>query len=110
MKIGHKIRILREKRNLSQQQLAELLDESQKKISYLESNKISLTIDLLNKIYHKLKLTDEEYYEIVRPESITLNFNEKVHNGFINTQNNYEDKEFKKILIEILRDNGQKEC
>ena len=38
MLIGHKIRNLRDNRKLSQQEMAELLDISQKQYSFIESN------------------------------------------------------------------------
>jgi len=102
MKVGYRIKALRENRHLSQDVFAKMIGESQKNISLLESNKMEITFDILNRIYKELKLSDEEYFELVKPESIIQNFHEKVSNGFINIQNNYEDKTFQVKLIEIL--------
>jgi transcriptional regulator with XRE-family HTH domain len=60
MTIGQRIRHYREQRNLTQQQLADMIGVSNSEISLLESDKRRLTLENLDKIIKALdvKFTD----------------------------------------------------
>jgi transcriptional regulator with XRE-family HTH domain len=47
IKLGHKIRIVREKRGYSQEQLAEKMDINRTTISKIENGKFGITVDYL---------------------------------------------------------------
>jgi transcriptional regulator with XRE-family HTH domain len=47
LKLGDKIRIVREKRGYSQEQLAELMNINRSTISKIENGKFSITVDYL---------------------------------------------------------------
>ena len=47
LKLGDKIRIVREKRSYSQEQLAELMNINRSTISKIENGKFSITVDYL---------------------------------------------------------------
>jgi transcriptional regulator with XRE-family HTH domain len=47
LKLGDKIRIIREKRGYSQEQLAEKMDINRSTISKIENGKFSITVDYL---------------------------------------------------------------
>jgi transcriptional regulator with XRE-family HTH domain len=49
LKLGDKIRIVREKRGYSQEQLAEKMDINRSTISKIENGKFNLSIDYLSK-------------------------------------------------------------
>lgn len=93
MLIGHKIRNLRDNRKLSQQEMAELLDISQKQYSFIESNQTKITFDRLQKIAHVLKLNDDEYFDLVKQESMVLNITNNNDNakGYVHAENYYEE-------------------
>ncbi|MFN8284764.1 MAG: helix-turn-helix transcriptional regulator [Chitinophagales bacterium] len=106
MLIGHKIKNLRENRKLSQDQMADLLDISQKQYSFIESNHTKITFERLQKIAQALKLNDDEYFDLVKQESMVLNItNNNDHaKGYIHAENYYEEstqKEIAKSLKEI---------
>lgn len=108
MMVGHKIKNLRDNRKLSQLELAELLDISQKQLSLIESNQSKITFDRLQKIAQVLKLNDDEYFELVRQESMVLNITNNNDNakGYVHAEHYYEEstqKEIAKSLKEISR-------
>jgi transcriptional regulator with XRE-family HTH domain len=49
LKLGDKIRIVREKRGYSQEQLAEKMDINRSTISKIENGKFSITVDYLER-------------------------------------------------------------
>jgi len=49
LKIGNSIRLIREKRGYSQDQLAEIMDVNRSTISKIENGKFSFSIDYLSK-------------------------------------------------------------
>ena len=92
MLIGHKIRNLRDNRKLSQQEMAELLDISQKQYSFIESNQTKITFDRLQKIAHVLKLNDDEYFDLVKQESMVFNISiNHQAKGYVHAENYYEE-------------------
>lgn len=63
--IGKRIKFLREQRNLSQQDLADLLNVDRQYIWKLETGKKNLTLDYLDKIIFKLNCKHEDFLNII---------------------------------------------
>lgn len=87
--IGHKIKSIRELKNLTQEYMAEKLDISQAAYSKLEKGNTKISEDKLNKIAEILE---------VNPEDITDFDNKKVLNSFNsikgnNSNINYNDQD-----------------
>lgn len=60
--IGQKIKHLREKRGLSQQELADKLETDRQYISKIENGKINMSLDYLDKIIKALKCKPADFY------------------------------------------------
>ena len=107
MLIGHKIRNLRDNRKYSQEQMADILNISQKQYSLIVSNQTKITIERLQKIATALKLSDYEYIDLVKQESMVFNISNNHHaKGYIQTENYYEEstqKEIAKSLNDICK-------
>ena len=67
-KIGIKIRVLRTKLNLSQEQLSELSDLSTNSISAIERGKSKPSIETLEKIANALKIELKELVDVSKIE------------------------------------------
>ena len=59
--IGQRIKFFREKNNLSQQGLADLIGGERQYVSKLEKGKKNMTLDNLDKIITALKCTQEDF-------------------------------------------------
>ena len=60
--VGKKIRTLREKKKLTLQQLADMLDTDRQHISKIEKGKKNITLDYLDKIIEKLESKHEKFF------------------------------------------------
>ncbi|HIP34065.1 MAG TPA: XRE family transcriptional regulator [Bacteroidia bacterium] len=83
MKIGSKLKRIRESKRFSQQEIANMLDISQKTYSNIESDKTKPTIPQLSKLSEFL---DFDLLELLQKQGITFNQkNEKgSNNGIVN--------------------------
>ena len=104
MLIGHKIKNLRYNRKLSQEELASLLNISQKQYSLIESNQTKITFERLQKIAKVLGLSDEEYFELVKEDTMVFNItNNQQAKGSINTENYFEES-INREIVSSLKD------
>ena len=62
--IGKKIKFFREKNNLTQQELADLIGGERQYVSKLEKGKKNMTLDNLDRIIIALKCTQEDFLNI----------------------------------------------
>jgi transcriptional regulator with XRE-family HTH domain len=60
--IGRKIKNQRKKKNLTQQELADLLQVDRQYVWRLENGKINMTLDYLDKIIFKLNCKHEDFF------------------------------------------------
>ena len=97
MQIGSKLKKIRESKRYSQQEIANMLDISQKTYSNIESDKTKPTIHQLSKLSEFL---DFDLLEMLQKQGITFNQkNEKgsnngiVHNNNDNCKDRLKDKE-----------------
>jgi len=60
--IGRKIKFQRKKKNLTQQELADLLQVDRQYVWRLENGKINMTLDYLDKIILKLNCKQEDFF------------------------------------------------
>jgi transcriptional regulator with XRE-family HTH domain len=60
--IGRIIRMQREKRNLSLQELADLLGVDRQYVWRLENGRINMTLDYLDKVITQLKCKREDFF------------------------------------------------
>jgi transcriptional regulator with XRE-family HTH domain len=88
-----KLKYLRKEKGLTQDELALSLNENQATISNIETGK-QKTIDL-QLLYKIASYFEIEPYELLTENGTTINFNEKVENGYAshsqNIQTNNED-------------------
>ena len=99
--LGKKIKYYRELRNLTQEQLAEMIDMSCRSLSFLECGTNFVTADTLEKVCNALKVTpkqlfDFEYYtkspneikkeldRLIKNNSEKINDIYNILNGFLN--------------------------
>ena len=59
--IGQRIKFFREKNNLTQQELADLMGIERQYVSKLETGKISMSLDYLDRIISALKCKHEDF-------------------------------------------------
>lgn len=74
-----KLKILREKKGISQGDVAEALHMAQNTYSRIETGKTKVNLELLYKFAEFYKI---EPYDLVNSDGLTMNFNEKVENGY----------------------------
>ena len=67
--IAQKVKYLRKKQNMSQEELSELADLGLKYINQLENQNVNLTIHSLEKVIVALKMTPEEFFNFDSLES-----------------------------------------
>lgn len=102
LKIGHKIKKLRELRNLTQEHMANSLGLSQSAYSRMELGETEITFSKLEKISEELGMRPEEI--IAFNESMVFNvMNNQTGNGLV-INNNVPNEEVKdnKVLYEQL--------
>lgn len=106
MEIGHKIKKIRELRNLKQESLANALNVSQKTISKIEHGELKVSDEKLAQIAKAMDVSKED---ILNFEEKYSYFNYGTHNGdtayLINNENNEEVKDLTesiKILSQKL--------
>ncbi len=110
MHVGYKLKKLRENKRVSQQEVADFLEISQRTYSNFESDKSKPSIDQLSKLS---ELLDFDLLELLQEQGIT--FNQKNKNGSNNAivKNEYPEQlvtqyEFRiselKELITLLKD------
>lgn len=102
LKIGHKIKKLRELRNLTQEHMASSLGLSQSAYSRMELGETEITFSKLEKISEELGMKPEEI--IAFNESMVFNvMNNQTGNGLV-INNNVPSEEIKdnKVLYEQL--------
>lgn len=101
MYIGHRIKMIRENKNIKQEQIASELGISQKQYSLIESNQTKLTVARMLQIAKLIKVEPEE---LLKPESfVQNNYNNKENKA---AQNYYENVEVVNILkneVEYLK-------
>ena len=59
--IGKKIKLLREKKNMTQQELADLIKTDRQYVWKLEQGKKNITLDYLDKIAKALNVSQDEF-------------------------------------------------
>jgi HTH-type transcriptional regulator/antitoxin HipB len=64
--IGETIREIRKKRNLTQEQLGELIGVRKAQISKLENNRKNITLDTMIKVFHALKAKIDFNVELIK--------------------------------------------
>ena len=67
--IAQKVKYLRKKQNMSQEELSELADLGLKYINQLENQNVNLTIHSLEKVIDALEMTPEEFFNFDSLES-----------------------------------------
>lgn len=99
--VHQKLKALREEKGFSQQQVAEALHLSQNTLSNIETGKTNLDVSQLFKFAEFYKVVPQE---LLNDNSLTMNFNEKVENGYTSyTQTqNVDNKELINALKEQL--------
>ncbi len=110
-KIGERVKYLREKFGLNQTDLADLLGVGQVAISNIESNKSSISIDLLVKLCKYFNVTadfilslDDDKLETTN-EIIDLNINP---NHYIYIENlNKDEQDCVKITVQLFNKNKE---
>ena len=66
MKIGERIFEARNRRNLTQEELAEELDISWRQLQRIEKNEIETSVKTLKKIVHVLEIPDKEILKYIK--------------------------------------------
>jgi len=90
MKIGAQLKKAREEKKFSQQEIANLLDISQKTLSNIESDKSNPTIEQLSKLSEMYEL---DILELLSNQGITFNqHNQEGENNGIVQNYHYPDK------------------
>ncbi len=105
LKIGHKIKKLRELRNLTQEHMANSLGLSQGAYSRMELGETEITFSKLEKISEELGMKPEEV--IAFNESMVFNvMNNQTGNGLVINHNQLseEDKNLHQQLITQLKE------
>lgn len=103
LKIGHKIKKLRELRNLTQEHMASSLGLSQSAYSRMELGETEITFSKLEKISEELGMKPEEI--IAFNESMVFNvMNNQTGNGLVINNNvpNEELKESKALYDQLI--------
>ena len=103
LKIGHKIKKLRELRNLTQEHMASSLGLSQSAYSRMELGETEITFSKLEKISEELGMKPEEI--IAFNESMVFNvMNNQTGNGLVINNNvpNVELKESKALYDQLI--------
>ncbi len=96
MYIGHKIKMIREQRNLKQEFIANELGISQKQYSLIESNQTKLTVSRLIQI---AKIINIEPEELLKNDTfVQNNYNNPINKA---AQNYYENNE---LIIELKQE------
>lgn len=72
---------MREEKGYTQQEVADAIHISQNTLSNIETGKTKVDVTLLYKFAEFYK---KEPYELLNNNGLTMNFNEKVENGYIN--------------------------
>lgn len=91
MQVGSKLKVLRERKKLSQQEIADYLDISQKTYSNMESDKTTPSLTHLARLSELLEFN---ILDILKQEGITFNQNnsELKDNSGSYIVNNFSDK------------------
>jgi transcriptional regulator with XRE-family HTH domain len=63
MTVGERIKYYRERKGLSQEQLAELIGVTQENVSYMENDKVGITVEKLKRICDALDVTIADIVE-----------------------------------------------
>ncbi|MFR8053039.1 MAG: helix-turn-helix domain-containing protein [Negativibacillus massiliensis] len=95
--IGDRIRLLREKQNLSQVQLAEKINVSKQSVSNWENNNIVPSIDILKKLAlffnvstdYLLELNDRIFLEVTGLSETELFHLQQIANDITSAHNNF---------------------
>ena len=95
--IGDRIRLLREKHNLSQVQLAEKINVSKQSVSNWENNNIVPSIDILKKLAlffnvstdYLLELNDRIFLEVTGLSETELFHLQQIANDITSAHNNF---------------------
>lgn len=94
-KLGKKIKMIRKARNMTQEQLAEMVDIGTPNISYIENGKFAPSIENLQKIASALEVEPWELYKF----DDFKNIEEIKKNLFTQLEN---DEQMLKIIYEIF--------
>lgn len=97
MHIGYKLKKIRENKRFSQQEIANVLDISQKTYFNIESNKSKPTIPQLSKLSEFL---DFDLLELLQEQGITFNQKNKKggNNGIIHNNYSFEKEQYEARL------------
>ena len=77
--VHHKLKVMREEKGYSQQEVADAIHISQNTLSNIETGKTKVDVELLYKFADFYKV---EPQELLNNNSLTMNFNDKVENGY----------------------------
>ncbi len=70
--IAQKVKYLRKKQNMSQEELSERADLGLKYINQLENQNVNLTIHSLEKVISALELTPEEFFNLIHSKRLQI--------------------------------------
>ncbi len=101
MHIGHKLKKLRELKNLTQEYVANQLEITQSNYSRIENNEIELSLNKLEKIADVLEMKPEEILAFDEKYIFNLMHNENAYSGV--TINNYYNQELKTLNEKIAK-------
>lgn len=102
MSTSTRLRNIRKERGYTQQEVAEALHIGQNTLSNIENGKSKLDVDLLAKF---ADFYNVDIQELLKSNSLIMNFKEKVENGYINHIETLNTDN--KALIEALKEQLQ---
>ncbi len=99
--IGRRISDIRKERGLTQQQLSEAANISNKYMSNVELNKSKVSLDVLNRICHALDIT-LDYIVNNRPDTADIKKIDELYEAI--SKLSRSDRDFVAALLETLND------
>lgn len=101
MDVGENIRKIRDLKGFSQQALAESIGISQKQLSRIETNQISPTLEILEKICEALNISLKALLQF-KDEIVFNNINENHGGGEFIAYNNTDVKQIENLYKQLL--------
>lgn len=101
MKMGEKIRKIRNLKGMSQQALAEVVEISQKQLSRIEMEQVSPTFELLEKICKTLDVSLKSLLEF-NDKIVFNNYTANQQGGKLVTYNNADIKQVETLYEQLL--------
>lgn len=101
MRIGEKIRKVRDLKGISQQALAESIEISQKQFSRIETNQVSPTFELTEKICQILDVSLKSLLQF-NEDLIFKNINKKQQGGEFVAYNNTDIRQIETLYKQLL--------